>query len=169
MFLYIICYSPSLSVQHSYTRKLLYICKAELSSGSDPVSRSNDSRNLTFLSLSGILAMVLMEFLTLLKMLPPQPVQSINRKTILKSAIAVHVEDRKGMLDLNLEKLTEQTKFSDDIFLRRKIGYGTALKIVYHLDSSLSLFMQHLTFFPLPLISFVGKYVTLPIKQSFTF
>ena len=47
-------------------------------------------------------------------------VQSISRKTIPKSAHAVHMEARKEKWDLKLEELTVQTKFSDACSLEKE-------------------------------------------------
>ena len=74
---------------------------------------------------------MLIEFLTLPKMLSPHPlnlVQSISRRTILKSHGAVHVEARKEKWDLKLEELKVQTKCSDACSLEKEIGYGTKFK-----------------------------------------
>ena len=55
-------------------------------------------------------------------------VLSISRKTIPKSARAVHVETRKEKWDLKLEKLIVQTKFSDACSLEKENRVWNCIK-----------------------------------------
>ena len=93
---------------------------------------------------------MLMEFLTLPKMLSPQPstVQSISRKAIPKSARAVHVEARKEKWDLKLEKLTVQTKFSDACSMEKENRVWNRIKD--SLPPGQLSFILHATFDTLP-------------------